>query len=383
MALKTREAHHEQDAEKIQSVWTWVYGLAAPTESLDPPVEGEKRYIGEENGVTTTACRVNDYLVARGNAQVRCGGVAAVATLAEHRQQGHGTQFMKDLLRLMKENGQPISSLYAFRDPWYAKLGYATCGWRWKIVCPAHRFPKTENTLPTRQIATENVSELNDCYTAYIRNHSGSVLRTPTQWQKRMGSAQKPPLVFAVGDPIEGYAWIKVTQFWGDADVGEVAWSTERGRQSILAAIRGFCHNQTTITWMEPPNSRLLATNFDQGIEMSLYRPTMHRVLDVEAAVKALKPQGSGVLSFSVQDPLITENDGAWRAEWNEGEVNIERTPRADIAMDIQAFSQAYMGAPSITDLANHRLIDVRNAAALHEATQLFSPMPVCCMEFF
>lgn len=383
MALTTREAVHENDAEKVQSVWSWVYGLAAPAEPLDPPVEGEKRYIGEEDGTTTTAARVLDYRVARGEAEFQCGGVAAVATLAEHRQKGHGSQFMKDLLHLMKDAGQVASSLYAFREPFYGRLGYAPCGWRWKIACPAHRFPHTENTLPTRQVPTSEVASLHDCYAAYIRNHSGSVMRTPVQWQKRMGNAPKPPLVFAVGDPIEGYAWIRVTEFWGNADVGEIAWSTERGHQSILATVRAFCHNQTTITWMEPPNSRTLATYLDQGIECSLYRPTMHRVLDVPNAIKALKPKGTGAFAIEVHDELMPENSAVWQVSWTDQGVDVTKGKAPDLACDVRAFSQAFMGMPSLRELAAHSQIKVLDPNALETAERLFTPMPVCCMEFF
>ena len=134
---------------------------------------------------------------------------------------------------------------------------------------------------------------------------------------------------------------------------------------------------------MEPPNSRFLAAHFDQGVEMSIYRQTMHRVLDVPMAVGSLKPHGEGEIAFSVHDPQIAENDGAWRAAWSQGKVRVERAPRGDIAFSIGAFSQAFMGSPGVRELAQHGLVDVREPGALDRAESLFTPMPVCCMEFF
>ncbi len=55
----------------------------------------------------------------------------------------------------------------------------------------------------------------------------------------------------------------------------------------------------------------------------------------------------------------------------------------ACIAFSIGAFSQAFMGAPSVTELAQHGLIEVRDPLSLEMAERLFTPMPVCCMEFF
>jgi predicted acetyltransferase len=289
---------------------------------------------------------------------------------------------MVEVLRQMREFGHHVSSLYAFRDPFYARSGYGTCGWRWKVVCPAHRMPKTKCPLPVRQVLAEDVASLSAVHTDFIRGFSGSVVRRPEDWKRRMGTS-KPPLIYAIGDPVEAYLWVRITEFWGNVDVGELAWSTPRGYDAALAVVRGIGHNQKTFTWMEPPHSRFLAAHYDQGVEMSLYRQTMHRVLDVERAVRALKPVGTGAFSFSVRDEQVPENDGAWGVSWTDQGVDVSRSPRGDLAFSIAAFSQAYMGSPSVRELAAHGLIEVRDPLALETAERLFTPMPVCCMEFF
>ncbi len=382
MAFTVREAIYPQDAAAVGKVWAWVYRLADPeTQEFDPPDEGDRWYIGEADGEVATACSVNGYKVARGEIDLSCGGVAAVATLSEHRGRGYAERFMVDVLRLMREAGHHISSLYAFRDPFYAKVGYGTCGWRWKIVCPQHRMPKTKNTMPVRQVKPEDVECLTDVHTRFVRKFSGSPLRGKDEWTSRLG--KKPPLIYAIGDPIEAYLWVRITEFWGNVDVGEIAWSTPRGYDAIFTVLRNIGHNQKTFTWMEPPDSRTIAQHFDQGIEFSLYRQTMHRVLDVQECVKRLRPKGQGSFTFSVQDPHIPENDGAWSVAWNDGPPTIERSPRGDIAFTIGHFSQAFMGSPSVGELARHGLIDVRDPSAIETAERLFTPLPVCCMEFF
>ncbi|MEX2243057.1 MAG: GNAT family N-acetyltransferase [Fimbriimonadaceae bacterium] len=377
MSLVVREASFPADADAMQSVWSWVYSLRAPTEPLDPPAGGEKWYIGLEDGTPAVACKVHGYAVARGEADLSCGGVASVATLSEHRQKGHGTRFMDEVLALMRAHGHVISSLYAFRDPFYARSGYGTCGWRWKIVCPAHRMPKTKCDLPVRQVMPAEVECLSGALTKFVRGFSGSVVRTPEQWQNRLGT--KPPLIYAVGDPIEAYAWVRITEFWGNVDVGELVWTTPRGYDAILAVVRGIGHNQKTFTFMEPPDSRFLAAHFDQGVEMSLYRQTMHRVLDVPKALEALKPTTSGEFTIGVKDAQVSDNDGPWKVTFEPGRVQVEKTNKAGINLHIGAFSQALMGSPSLGELAKKGLVQGDTA----EAEKLLTPMPVCCMEFF
>ncbi|HXH60549.1 MAG TPA: GNAT family N-acetyltransferase [Fimbriimonadaceae bacterium] len=381
MSFATRIAEYPKENDRIGSVWSWVYGQEPLTEPLDPPDPGEIWFLGEEDGEPATACTVHDYRAVRGPVDLSCGGVGAVATLIEYRQKGYGTKFMLDLLPVMREAGHVVSSLYAFRDPFYAKSGYATSGWRWKISCQSHRLPKTECTLPVAQVESSKVACLDGCYEKFIRTFSGSVVRREHEWKRRLG--KKHPMIYAVGDPIEAYAWVKMTEFWGNVDVGEVGWSTTRGYESILAVLRGIAHNQATLTWSEPPHSPFLAGHFDQGVDFQLARQTMHRVLDVKKAVEALKPAGKGQLDFKVTDPQMKENDGCWRAEWSEGKVSVQKTKSSEIDFEIGPFSQAFMGAPSVRELAQHGSIKATKEDALQRAERLLSPMPVCCMEFF
>jgi predicted acetyltransferase len=336
MSFVVREVRDPEDVPGVHKVWSWVYRLADPsTQEFEPPDAGDHWYLGEIDGEVATACAVYGYTVARGDVDLSCGGVGAVATLSEHRGKGYAEKFMGDVLRLMKDAGHHVTNLYAFRDPFYAKVGYGTCGWRWKIVCPAHRLPKKTNTMPVRQLAPEDVGQLSEVHTKFVRQMSGSPVRGAVEWRRRMGT--KPPLVYAIGDPIEAYLWVRIKEFWGDVDVGEIAWSTPRGYDAIFSVLRNIGLNQKTFTFMEPPDSRFLAHCYDQGVEMSIYRQTMYRVLDLEGAVKRLKPKGEGELFFSVRDPHIAENDGAWRASWSGGPVQIEPSPRGDIAFSIAA----------------------------------------------
>ncbi len=367
--------------EELNHIWSWVYTGAAVTEPLDPPEDTEKFYLGRLNGKPVSACQVQSYRVQRGEAEMSCGGVAAVATLTEFRQTGAAGAFMRAILHEMKETGHVISALYAFKESFYRKFGYETCGWRWKITCPQARFPRPQVTLPGRQISPEEIATMDLAYVPFIKSRSGSALRSAADWKNRLG--KKVPMIYAVGDPVEGYFWGSMEQFWGDLTLGEVAWSTQRGYENILGVIAGLASNQSRIIWNEPPDSAFLAQYMDQGITCELARPTMFRVLDVPAALSALKPTHAGSFTIRILDELMPENVGPWRIEFSEQGVIVSATDHADLTLDIRQFSQSLMGQPSLEEIARQGKMQVENPAALREACLLLSALPVVCMEFF
>ena len=122
---------------------------------------------------------------------------------------------------------------------------------------------------------------------------------------------------YLVGDPIEAYAWVKLKDFWGEVEVGELAWSSVAGYDSIMAVLRNLAVNQSHVVWREPPNSSLLTSNLDQGVEMKLDEPTMYRVLDVPGALAALAPESAGAFSIEISDEQLPENRGPWRVAFS------------------------------------------------------------------
>lgn len=381
MPFITREAKHPDDAATMWRNWSWVFRHKAPEEPFDEPESGEKWYVAEDDGQPVSVCAVNAYTIHRGDIKLKCGGVAAVATPPEHRKKGYGTRFMVDVIRMMRQEGHVVSSLYAFRDPYYAKVGYATCGWRWKIVCPAERLPKIKSDLPISQIDPKEIEKFEDVYEHFARQLSGSVVRTSEDWKSRLGKVA--PMLFAIGDPIEAYAWVKLSDFWGNVDVGECAWKTKKGYEAILSLFNSLAHNQKTVTWCEPPQSPFLVNHIDRGVEMMMFRQTMHRVLDVQKAIESLAPITNGEFTIEITDNVIEDNNGAWQVWFESNKAQATKCKSGDIKMDIGSFSQAFMGSPNITELAQHGLIDVRSKEALKAAEKLFDPIQVCCMDFF
>ena len=378
--VQVREVSGEGYSDEA-AVLGWVYeGRRTDADWVDKP-EGTRHFVAYLDDVPASACQVHDYTLAIGEADLKCGGIAMVGTLGEHRRTGVGAELMQHALVEMRHSGVPLAALYAYREPYYRRLGYEVCGWRWLLRCPQHRIPKTECELPLRRLDVEDVEQLAQAYTPFARRRSGCALRTPEQWRIRLGS--KPPMIYVAGNPIEAYAWVHIDGFWNDLNVGEIAWSTRRGYDSILAVLGGLCSNQTALVWCEPPDSPFLARFRDHQVEASLHRPTMFRVVDVPGAMRLLRPVSTGQFTLEVLDDLLPANRGPWRVEFSPDGVEVTPCDHADIQIDIRHFSQMLMGSPSLAELHRMGLVEVADPRAFHAAIGLFEPRTVVCMEYF
>ncbi len=318
----------------------------------------------------------------RGMGEFSCAGIGGVAVLPEARIGGAGRAMMEWSLAHMRESGFAAAALYAFREDYYRRYGYEFCGYRLQIKCPQARFPKLETDLPVRRLSPDDVILLDPVYDAFARKLSGSVRRNQARWKNRMGS--KPPMIYAVGDPIEAYCWTSMEGFfWEELKFGEVAWNSRRGYEGLLAVMGGLGINRSDLTWNEPSRSPFLMRFKHQGVQTTIDRPVMWRILNVEAALQGLKPDDSGEFTFSVRDEYLAENQGPWTVRYRPEGVEVEQGGDPDFSLDIRQFAQAYLGEPGLKWLAEEGLVDVRRERGLQEATRLLTPMPTVCTEFF
>ncbi|MCU0316640.1 MAG: GNAT family N-acetyltransferase [Fimbriimonadaceae bacterium] len=378
--LKAKEEHRAA----LSYIWAHVYGNGIPPEEAYSFNDGETPYLVTQNGEFAWAAVIVHYNVWRAGVPLAqpwsCGGVGSVATLTEYRNKGVSSLGMRGLLKEMFAEGKIISSLYPFRESYYRKFGYATCGYRWSIRVPTHRLPTFACDLPVRRVMPRDHHLLHECHTAMVKKLSGSPVRSPELWERRLGT--KPPMILAIGDPIEAYFWASPKEFWGTLEVGEFAWSTPRGYEAALEVLRGLASNQSFVTWPEPPDSLFLSQHVDQGVEANISRPTMFRVIDVAQLVSTL-PYPDHPVVIEIDDPDLPENRGPWRIYGGpHGCLCQPTTETPDLKMSIHVFSQLAMGNITLAQL-QQGLVEIRNLRALKELVMVLPQASVCCMEFF
>jgi predicted acetyltransferase len=372
-----------EDADSYFAIISATYGNGVPTPEENRTMTAGRPFVAEIKGRVAGVAKINDYVCTRGAAELPSAGIAGVAVSPSERQSGVGSTLLEWMVRHAREEGFAVSSLYAFRDSFYRKFGYETVGKRIAIKCPTGRLPKLRSDLPVQNLVPEDRELIRPCYEAFARARSGFHIRDERRWNEVL-NARDFPKTYVFGDPVEAYAIVAhKIDFWDSQKVAEVVWTTEAGHRAVVAWFGGLGANKTHIEWSEPSDSPFLARYNDQGVESKLAQPIMYRVLNTPEALKSLRTDESGEFNIHIVDKLLPENQGPWRVAFSPDGVIVEKASAADVTMDIRQFTCAFMGDPSVVDLARNGLIEVRDRAALKSISRLLTPSPVSCWDFF
>jgi predicted acetyltransferase len=371
--------YEPRDQEQTWHVRAMTYNSGRPIPVEQQVYKTSTPYVGEVDGQVVGTFVVMDMTCTRGNqAAWKTGGIAGVAVLPEARQTGVGSAMMRWALRHMRENGYVLASLYAFRESYYRRFGYEVCGTRQKVTCPNSRLPRHKAELPVRRVPYAELDSIKPCYEQFARARGGMNLRSNMHWGRIIIDDQVKT-IYAAGDPVEAYVILEHDwTFWQDQPVGELAWTTTRGYESILSALSSIGINKTSVTWYEPSDGLFMTKHVDQGARFEVEKPVMYRLLDLPSAFDQLSSSGEGEFSLSIQDQEIPENNGPWQICYAGGKTRIERCETAELQLDAHTMVQALLGQPSLDDL-------VRNGMAqdCEPARRLLPPLPVYCMDFF
>ncbi|MBS1719566.1 MAG: GNAT family N-acetyltransferase [Armatimonadetes bacterium] len=352
------------------------------------PIEAEQRadltwngYVAEKGSETVGIYALLPFETTRGESTLKAAGIAGVAVDPVLRRGGNGTQMMQAAVQDLYASGHDLASLAAFRETFYRRVGFATCGMRYKITCPSNRLPKLNAELPVHRLETHDPAVLQPCLDSFARARSGVNLRDEVLWRRRLNPNQT---IYVAGDPVEAYALVQHDwQFWNVQSVDEFVWSSMRGYQSILSFFEQLGVNKSAMEWCEPGDSPFYSQFLDQGPKIEVDRPFMYRVIDFRQALSKLSPRGKGSFVLELLDPDIPQNQGTWRISWADGKVTTEACIDVpDLVAPITAWTQAFLGDPSLDRLVRLGAVEVRGDR-WQEATQLLSPRPVVMMDFF
>ncbi|HWD39916.1 MAG TPA: GNAT family N-acetyltransferase [Fimbriimonas sp.] len=381
LTFREYEPHDEEGYYRVRSL-TYNDGLPIPPEHRSEFKYGT-RYVAIQDGEVAGAFNALHMTATRGKALLTCAGVAGVAVSPHTRRSGIGLKMMQWSVAQFRSEGFHLASLYPFRETFYSRAGYAVAGKRFEISVPVHRLPKIDSDLTVRLLGPDDWQEIAVCYDAFGYARSGVTIRNELLWGRRLNE-NRPLTIYAAGDPIEGYVAIShKVNFWEGQSLSEVVWSTSRGYEACLGIMHQIGINKTSLNWYEPSDSPYYAEYLDQGVEVGVVRPIMFRVCDVPKSLEKLQPSGAGSFSIRVSDPQIPENEGPWRVEWESGMVSVSPANDADLEMEIGPFSQAFLGEPSLADLARYGSVLVRSERGLAAAEQLLPPSPTYCGDFF
>jgi predicted acetyltransferase len=344
-------------------------------------------------------------------ASVPLGGVSSVACLPEHRRKGHVGQLLRHALALMREQGQPLSSLWTPHPTLYSRYG-------WMIASSALRYsfnPKDITpTDPARpeglayRVTEEEWPTVGEVYRRFAAPRNGYLDRDERWWKeaffRRLHDEKRRPNDVAVWADGKGQCRGYLAYFSAHDRRLDGPPTDRLALQEFIAldsaAYLGLLRYLLThdlaeeISWFGPVDEPFTLVINDPGrVKREHHYGFMLRVVDLDKAIAVRPPAAEAPeSSFTVHiaDPSAPWNGGVWRIECSGparrgGRLTATKadgTP--DLSTDAAAFAAMYNGFLHPTEAARSGLAEISDpkAAALADRI-LAADYPPYSSEFF
>jgi predicted acetyltransferase len=324
-----------------------------------------------------------------------CGGITVVGVYPTHRRRGALRSMMEAQLRDVHERGEPIAALWASEETIYGRFGYGLAAWCGEMKLPREwsSFAKPlERRGQLRLVSQDDAKKLfPPVWEELRRQRPGVPARPPAWWETR--ALRMPPeqeanpkkfVVLELDGSVAGYATYRThLEFEGFVSTG---------RTEVIEAV-ATSHQATAELWrylldidwsakitaallpLDHPLFLLLAN--PRRLSFTIGDSLWIRLVDVGAALSGRKYAGEGRIVFDVRDAVCPWNEGRWALESGQAE---RAEDAADIALDVNVFGSAYLGAVSFADLQAALRLEELVPGAVERADALFAwrPLPWC-----
>lgn len=345
-----------------------------------------------ESGVLKASLQIQDFEVHWGaDDTLAMGGIAGVATFAEARGQGYVGQLLRQSLVAMREAGQTISALYPFAWAFYRRYGWDWVGRKLNVKLPTRElkaYPEGKLIEMVEGSVDERREALAPGYVNFARQYRGVFTSGTHRWNSRLSDSDNRA-TYTYRYPPTG-AYLLHRYDGGSSRVREftgVAPEDYRAALSLLHYLGTQCKEARLAL---PDDTTLFSYVMHWDIEVHMEPVFQGRVVDFAPALAQVRvapgtPNGS--LTLALNDEYAPWNDGTWRITVESGKVQADLIVgigvEADIALDIQALSQAYWGTPSLTELRRAGRIEVQNDVAFNLLSQILPSAVVYTLDDF
>jgi len=300
-------------------------------------------------------------------------------------------------LREMRQRGDALSMLYAFRGDFYRRFGWGLVETPGMLAVPPALLPASEESRRVRRLRMPDRPLVQELYERHVRERGHFALdRRPEWWERRLWGYEGGWVVYERRrGQIEGYLHLQV-------DAGDGPWKlvltvnefvahtpdAHRGLTGYLHGLRDQAVEVVFATAADAPWAAQLAdaANLRGDLKLGVLRTTGHqaygallRLLDVKAALESLpvSPQARGEVVLDVSDDVLPANQRAWRVAARDGRLTVraetartaasrDRRPRLGATAEMLAVLVS--GAVSPVRAAETGLVeDVRGAAEMLE----------------
>lgn len=323
---------------------------------------------------------------------VAMGGVAGVACTTDQRGRGHVARLLGESLEAMRESGQFLSGLFPFSYAFYRRHGWEWVGEKRTFTVPISEIrasPEGKNIqVYDGPDALEVVKPI---YADFARRYRGMTTRetkSPNFWGKLDHSDNKTTYVHVHHNPETNAADSYLLFRYGDnpAYCRDFFANSPAAYRGLLSVLHYYGTQVKTVGWDGPADDPLPLHVMHHDLQTSVSPLFMGRVVDVAPALAALKPPAdlAGTVILKVADSQCDWNDDTFAVTVEGGSVAAAASDaEPGVALDIQAFTQAYWGQPSLDRLRTAGRLDVSDEASFALLSALLPPAVCFLADFF
>ena len=209
----------------------------------DPRISLEDRWVCLRKDRLIGLFNLYNFQMYRSGELIPVGGIGGVAVSPEARREKIAFWMMMRAVRIMDQNGSPLSLLYPFRHSFYHRLG-------WGLVGRVQRYRFDPRSLPAYS-DKENVGpvttfddreEVMTCYNRFAEKRNGLLKRNDPTWFE---TVFKNETCYAYRAPdsgkIEGYILFKYEPLpkdtcfiTSDMSLRELVWTNQRSFRGLI-----------------------------------------------------------------------------------------------------------------------------------------------------
>lgn len=408
MSVEYREPHWEEMAQVIHTGLLGFGNSTAPQE-IEQRLGYTDWYRPEEalaafvEGEVAAKLAVRPFTIAWGGREIGCGGLTGVATSPAHRRRGHLRELLRRTFLRQREQGQPVSMLWASMAAIYQRFGYGL-----GYVChtpsfDARRLMFVDDVATpgrVRLVAREAVmSRIAPVYERFAAPSTLMLKRTEHWWLsgllRRWNPGDAPELIAAYEEAGEllGYVLYKVErdERTGSStnlaiEVRDLVWHSPAAHRALIGYLAGYDRAGRVSFNALPQDDPLFYTVqeprdlADRAIDGSWLR-----LVEIQPALEGRGYAAEGRLSFAVEDALCPWNSGVWELTAEGGSGRLRRAQREpELTLSPRALAMLACGSASASLLARLGLLRVAEPRARTLADALFrSEFAPYCMDHF
>ncbi len=283
-------------------------------------------------------------------------GIAGVAVPPESRGRGIARSMMASAIRDIAREGAALSCLYASTQALYRQSGYEQAGHRFTIRIPIARLAGIGKARSIRALGEPDAEAIRACYNRFAPRFQGTLDRGSYIWSRvrKLRETTYQGFGVEIDERLAGYLFMSQVR---DAATGrheihlsDLAFDSPDAGRQLLSFLADFEPMGTDLVLHGGPLHPIQTLLPQQRYKVELKDYWMLRITSIQHALQRRGyPLGiDAALSLHIDDPIVSENAGAWTIRVRDGSGFLTREHAAPLLRcGISGLAAIYSGLHS------------------------------------